>query len=267
MNVARAAQKVRYGDGVTLSGSVIPRAPGVTVRLERAGRRGGFRPVTRTRTRPDGSYRFTVEVRRSGSYRAVVAAAGASKAQRVTVVGALRARATRHVLSGRRVGVRGRLLPRVSGRAVRLELETASGWRAVDRARTGSGGRFRARWRPSGAGVYRLRVRSAGDRFAAATTKRLTRIYSYRAGRASWYGPGLYGNRLGCGGTLNPDTLGVAHKYLPCGTKVTFRYRGRSATVRVLDRGPFVAGREWDLTAATKHKLGFGSTGTVWSTR
>jgi rare lipoprotein A (peptidoglycan hydrolase) len=34
----------------------------------------------------------------------------------------------------------------------------------------------------------------------------------------------------------------------------------------VIDRGPFVGGREWDLTPATKAKLGFGSTGTVWST-
>ena len=59
----------------------------------------------------------------------------------------------------------------------------------------------------------------------------------------------------------------MAHKRLPCGTRVTFRYRGRSVTVRVIDRGPYVGGREWDLTAATKARLGFGSTGTVWSTK
>jgi rare lipoprotein A (peptidoglycan hydrolase) len=34
--------------------------------------------------------------------------------------------------------------------------------------------------------------------------------------------------------------------------------------VRVVDRGPFVAGREFDLTAATKRRLGFGSVGTIW---
>jgi len=259
-------RKVGYGDVVSVSGSVTPRIAGATVRLEHAGRGGGFRPLMRTRTGPDGSYRFAVKARRSGTYRAVVVAA-ASEAHHVTVVGALSARAKRHVLGGRGVGVRGTLLPRVSGRAVRLELATYGGWRGVGRARTGGGGRFHVRWRPRGAGVYRLRVRSAGDRFAAASAERLARIYSYRAGHASWYGPGLYGNPLGCGGTLSPGTLGVAHKYLPCGTKVTFRYRGRSATVPVLDRGPFVAGREWDLTAATKQKLGFGSTGTVWSTR
>jgi rare lipoprotein A (peptidoglycan hydrolase) len=38
-------------------------------------------------------------------------------------------------------------------------------------------------------------------------------------------------------------------------------------TVPVVDRGPYVAGREWDLTGATKARLRFPSTGTVWSTR
>jgi rare lipoprotein A (peptidoglycan hydrolase) len=59
----------------------------------------------------------------------------------------------------------------------------------------------------------------------------------------------------------------VAHKRLPCGTRVTFRHGGRSVTVPVIDRGPFAAGREWDLTSATKRRLGFPDTGTVWATR
>ncbi len=110
----------------------------------------------------------------------------------------------------------------------------------------------RARFAPRGIGSYRLRVRFAGGPLAAAGGKRLGRVHSYRAGFASWYGPGLYGNALGCGGTLTPGTLGVAHKTLPCATRVGFHYRGRSVTVPVVDRGPYVAGREWDLTAATK---------------
>jgi rare lipoprotein A len=79
--------------------------------------------------------------------------------------------------------------------------------------------------------------------------------------------PGLYGGHLACGGTLSAGTLGVAHKSLPCGTKVTLHYHGRTVRVPVVDRGPYVGGREFDLTAATKQKLGFGSTGTVLSTR
>jgi hypothetical protein len=67
----------------------------------------------------------------------------------------------------------------------------------------------------------------------------------------SWYGPGLYGNGGACGlvpGGLTPDTVGVAHRTLPCGTKVTFRYNGVTVTTRVIDRGPYVSGRTWDMT-------------------
>lgn len=66
----------------------------------------------------------------------------------------------------------------------------------------------------------------------------------------SWYGPGLYGHGGACGipGGLQKDTVGVAHRTLPCGTKVTFRYQGRTVVARVIDRGPYVAGRTWDMT-------------------
>ena len=84
---------------------------------------------------------------------------------------------------------------------------------------------------------------------------------------ASWYGPGLYGGHLACGGTLGPGTLGVANKSLPCGTRVTLRYHGREVTVPVIDRGPYVGGREWDLTGATARRLGFDGVGVVWSTK
>ena len=66
----------------------------------------------------------------------------------------------------------------------------------------------------------------------------------------SWYGPGFYGNNGACGipGGLQKDTVGVAHRTLPCGTKVTFRYKGRTVTTEVIDRGPYVSGRTWDMT-------------------
>jgi rare lipoprotein A len=89
----------------------------------------------------------------------------------------------------------------------------------------------------------------------------------YRPVAASYYGPGLYGNGTACGRTLTPSAVGVAHRTLPCGTRVTLRYRGRTVTVPVIDRGPFSGSREYDLTAATKAKLGFGSTGNVLTTR
>ena len=261
-------QKVRYGKRVRIHGFVAPRAAGRPVRLEHAVDGRGFRRVAASKTAADGSYRFAVKARRSGSYRAVAASAGAaSPPQRVIVVALLSGRSTRHVLGGRPLRVRGRLFPRLRRKAVRLQLRTRAGWRTVDRTRTRRGGRFHASFRPPRAGVYRLRVRFAGDRTAAAAGDRLRKTYVYRAGQASWYGPGLWGNGTACGGRLTAGRLGVANKSLPCGTRVTFRYRGRSVTVPVIDRGPFSGGREWDLTAATKRRLGFGDLGTVWSTR
>lgn len=68
----------------------------------------------------------------------------------------------------------------------------------------------------------------------------------------SWYGPGFWGRNGACGmfgsDGLQIDDVGVAHRTLPCGTKVTFRYNGVTVTTRVVDRGPYVSGRIWDMT-------------------
>jgi rare lipoprotein A (peptidoglycan hydrolase) len=75
-----------------------------------------------------------------------------------------------------------------------------------------------------------------------------------------------YGLGLACGGVLGRDQLGVAHKTAPCGTLITFTYAGHSLTVPVIDRGPYIAGREWDLTGATAAALGFPGLGRIqWS--
>jgi len=83
---------------------------------------------------------------------------------------------------------------------------------------------------------------------------------SYKPVKATWYGPGLYGNHLACGGRLRHTTVGVAHKTLPCGTKVALRYRGRTIVVPVIDRGPYSRGVTYDLTQATAQKLGMTQT-------
>jgi rare lipoprotein A (peptidoglycan hydrolase) len=80
---------------------------------------------------------------------------------------------------------------------------------------------------------------------------------------ASFYGAPLFGNGVACGGILHPWTLGVANKTLPCGTKVLFQYGSRAIEVKVIDRGPYIAGREWDLTAATAVALHFPGLGPV----
>ena len=73
---------------------------------------------------------------------------------------------------------------------------------------------------------------------------------------ASYYGPGFYGRRTACGQTMTTTLQGVAHRTLACGTPVTLRYGANTVTVPVVDRGPQILSREFDLTYATKLALG-----------
>lgn len=172
---------------------------------------------------------------------------------------------SRHAaVSGARVVVRGRVRPRGSHR-VKLVVHGPHG--AVVGARSGRGGAFALRWRPRSVGTYRLRAYGLHDKRTRAAVSPARQVTAYRHAAASYYGPGLYGGGLACGGTLEPGTLGVANRTLPCGSRVTLRYRGRAVTVRVVDRGPYVAGRDFDLTAATRARLRFPSTGVLLSSR
>lgn len=82
----------------------------------------------------------------------------------------------------------------------------------------------------------------------------------------SFYGPGFYGRRTACGLAYTTTIVGVAHRSLPCGTMVRFRnpYNGRELTVPVIDRGPYVAGRTWDLSGAACRALGHCWTGPIY---
>lgn len=145
------------------------------------------------------------------------------------------------------------------GRTVVLERRARGTWRALDRARTDAAGRYRLRHLPKRTSRARVRVRVTGTR----TARALGRMNVYRRTYASWYGPGFYGRRTACGQTVSDSIRGVAHRTLPCGTRLTLRRGDRIVRARVVDRGPFHAGREFDLTPAVKRALGFGSTGTV----
>jgi rare lipoprotein A len=173
-------------------------------------------------------------------------------------------RAGLNVLADARTSVTGALSSQLSGRMVTLQALGIHGWHTIARARTAAGGRFRLRYVPRLTGSERVRVSFAGDASDLPAHRRLGRLNVYRVAEASWYGGG---GSLACGGSLSSSTLGVANKTLPCGTLVTLRYGSRSVRVPVVDRGPYVQGREFDLTEATKHALGFGDTGAVWSTR
>jgi hypothetical protein len=81
----------------------------------------------------------------------------------------------------------------------------------------------------------------------------------------SWYGPGFYGKRTACGHAYTTTIMGVAHRTLPCGTMVRFRNpaNGKQITVPVIDRGPYVAGRQWDLSGAACTALAHCYTGPI----
>jgi rare lipoprotein A len=150
-----------------------------------------------------------------------------------------------------------------SGRVVLLQELLGRGWRTLARTHTQTGGRFRLSFTARQLGSERIRLRFSGDATGRPAHRPLGVLNVYRLAGASWYGGG---GTMACGGSLTSSTLGVANKTLPCGTLVTLRYDGRTVRVPVVDRGPYVAGREFDLTEATKHALGFGDTGDVWST-
>lgn len=77
-------------------------------------------------------------------------------------------------------------------------------------------------------------------------------------GRASKYGPHFVGHPTASGEPYDPDALTAAHRSLPIGTRVTVTNLadGRSVTVRINDRGPFVEGRIIDLSQAAFSRIG-----------
>lgn len=83
------------------------------------------------------------------------------------------------------------------------------------------------------------------------------------ASRASWYGPGFFGNRTANGEVYRPGTMTAAHRTLPFGTRVrvTNLNNGRVAVVRINDRGPFYGDREIDLGHGAAVELGLIESG------
>ena len=80
---------------------------------------------------------------------------------------------------------------------------------------------------------------------------------------SSWYGPGYTGHRTSSGERFDPKALTAASKTLPLGSslKVTNLKNGRSAQVKINDRGPAVRGRSLDLSPAAAQKIGLTKSG------
>lgn len=75
-------------------------------------------------------------------------------------------------------------------------------------------------------------------------------------GLASWYGPGFEGQPTASGEIFDPNAYTAAHQTLPFGTDLMVSYEGRSVPVTVNDRGPFIDGRELDLSWRAASDLG-----------
>src|SRR5580704_12308928 len=150
----------------------------------------------------------------------------------------------------------------VAGLLVRLQARARHGWQTLADTRTGPLGRYRLRYRTRRLGSERLRVGFSGAAGLRAAHRPVGPLNVYHLAEVSWYGGG---GSLACGGSLTSSTMGVANKTLPCGTPVTLRYGGRTVRVQVIDRGPYVEGREYDLTEATARALGFEGVGEMWA--
>ena len=85
------------------------------------------------------------------------------------------------------------------------------------------------------------------------------------SGLASWYGGIFHGRKTAMGTTYNMYAMTAAHRSLPLGTwvQVTNEQNGKSVTVQVTDRGPYVANRVMDLSYAAAQKLGYANAGTT----
>lgn len=267
-----AKRSVAAGRRVRVAGHA-PGAYGRPLQLQLLTPGQTWRIVASTTVGHGDRYAVGARLRSGGRLRVVVQPAGApapvaSPQRRVTIRRRIKvSRRKLHVRVGRPTAVRGRVLPRARGGVVRLQVRRPGHWATIDHGRTRARGRYVLRDRRGAAMSAPLRVVAAGGDGLARGVRRVGRLNVYRFAQASWYGPGLYGNHLGCGGTLSAGTLGVANKSLPCGTKVTLRHGHRSVRVRVIDRGPYVAGREYDLTSATADRLGFHGHGAILATR
>jgi rare lipoprotein A len=281
LTASLSQHEVGYGRNVVVSGMAPGADAGQRLALEfkRAASRT-WREVASATTGAAGGYRFRVSLPRSGMIRV-------APLPSATVVGDVSAHSTGPSTTaapapapsdavyvavrskfrvgarpfdgawGQAVSIHGSLFPAVAGQTVRLLARVGNSWTTVARAQTGAQGGFDIRYAVPSSGDQSLRVAFDGDRYAAAGWASAGQMTALHPTVASWYDDG--GNTA-CGFHAY---YGVANKTLPCGTKVTFSYGGRSVVATVDDRGPYVAGRSYDLNQNTAAALGMGGVATV----
>jgi rare lipoprotein A len=263
-----------YRQPFTVRGQAGVRYAHGLARLEFAAPGEGWQALRTASADARGRYSFRVALARSGALR-VVARARPSAVQaavadeqvgptRPVTVGAqlVVTRRDLEVMAGSTASVSGFIRPSAAGRVIRLERRVGGAWRAVAAARTGERGAYRLAYRVARTGSAPVRLSLAGDAANPPSARSLGRTGTLRPAIASRYD--LYGGALACGGRLGYDSLVVAHRRLPCGTRVTIHYHGRTVQARVQDRGPFVGGREFDLAGGVARRLGFDGVGRIW---
>jgi hypothetical protein len=243
-------RRLGYGGRLTVTGSAPTADRGRTLLLQfAAGGASAWRAVSAARIHTDGSFRLSTSLTRSGAVRVLeepvrtARAAGAASSRpatpgvapsqpaKVVVGSSLTTARGAFDGGGGPIDVTGTLLPRGAGRTVRLEGHAGRGWRTLAMARTHSDGRFAIRYAAGGAGGGQVRVRFAGDRLSGASATLAHELVTFHQTVASWYDDG---GTTACGFHAG---LGVANRSLPCGTRVTFRYGGRTVTATALGFG------------------------------
>lgn len=270
INSATASQEVSihlqshtiaYGEDVIANGSAPTSDAGRTVALEyKKPGTSGWSTVSSTSVGQKGKFHLRAPLTHSGQVEAAIGSSS-SAPQPVTVTASFGLRKRDYnALGTGTVHVSGRLRPWLAGREVVLESSDSNGWSRVARSETTSEGRFDLHYTARHLGMHRLRVSFAGDQLNGATSSSAGSVTVYRQSVASWYNDG--GGPTACGFTAH---FGVANRDLPCGTKVAFYYHGATVTAVVDDRGPFVAGRDWDLNQNTASALGFTGVDSIWA--
>jgi hypothetical protein len=156
-----------------------------------------------------------------------------------------------------------------AGQVIEIErwgAKTGWSWEPTVHTRVRSDGSFVATWSTNHIGRFAIRAlvgQGSGATASASSGLPSVTVTVYRPSLATLYGPGFYGRKTACGVTLRRNTIGVAHRTLPCGTPVAVYYRGHTMIVPVIDRGPYANGADWDLTMSAGRALGMDGTSTV----
>lgn len=155
--------------------------------------------------------------------------------------------------------------------AIEYHYGAAVKWNLASLVTTTKNGAFSKRWQPATVGNLKLRavMLPAGVTAVAAAYSKVTSLQ----GTATQTLPvtifqpvvASYETNFGaldsCGTRLSSTTIGIASPTLKCGTKVTIYYNGKQMTVPVVDHGPYVTGRSYDLTYAVAKDIGMYNAG------